>query len=198
MEKETHDLSLNAPPAIASEDARLVQQCLSGDENAWNELIDRYKRLIYSVPVKQGLSPQDAQDIFQAVCVDLFTNLDKLRKVESLRSWLITVATHKCYHVRRQHRGDVELDALEQDIIEEIAVAPNEMLQELEQEQMVRDAVKMLPARCAELVRLLFFEQPPLPYNELARRLGLATGSIGFIRGRCLNRLQKILSELGF
>jgi hypothetical protein len=47
------------------------------------------------------------------------------------------------------------------------------------------------------LVRLLFYEQPPLPYAEVARKLGLATGSIGFTRGRCLERLHKIL-ELGF
>jgi hypothetical protein len=45
---------------------------------------------------------------------------------------------------------------------------------------------------------MLFFEQPPRPYNEVAQALGLATGSIGFIRGRCLGRLQKILAELGF
>jgi hypothetical protein len=44
----------------------------------------------------------------------------------------------------------------------------------------------------------LFFEQPPLPYTEVARRLGLATGSIGFIRGRCLDRLRKLLVESGF
>ncbi len=198
MENKAQDLSLSTPATIANDDQLLVQQCLSGDENAWNRLIDRYKRLIYSIPVKQGLSPQDSQDVFQSVCVDLFTNLQKLRKIESLRSWLITVATHKCYHLHRQHKGDVELDAMEQEVAEEIAVAPAEMLQEVEQEQMVRDAIQLLPPRCAELVRMLFFEQPPLPYNELAKRLGLATGSIGFIRGRCLNRLQKILSELGF
>lgn len=198
MENEAQDLSLSTPPAIASDDQLLVQQCLGGDESAWNRLIDRYKRLIYSIPVKQGLSPQDAQDVFQSVCVDLFTNLGKLRKIESLRSWLITVATHKCYHLHRQDKGDVELDAMEQEVAEGIAVAPAEMLQEVEQEQMVRDAIQLLPERCSELVRMLFFEQPPLPYNELAKRLGLATGSIGFIRGRCLNRLQKILGELGF
>jgi RNA polymerase sigma factor (sigma-70 family) len=198
MENEAQDLSLSTPPAIANDDQLLVQQCLGGDENAWNRLIDRYKRLIYSIPVKQGLSPQDTQDVFQSVCVDLFTNLGKLRKIESLRSWLITVATHKCYHLHRQDKGDVELDAMEQEVAEGIAVAPAEMLQEVEQEQMVRDAIQLLPARCSELVRMLFFEQPPLPYNELAKRLGLATGSIGFIRGRCLNRLQKILGELGF
>jgi DNA-directed RNA polymerase specialized sigma24 family protein len=48
------------------------------------------------------------------------------------------------------------------------------------------------------LVQLLFFEQPPLPYAEVARRMGLATGSIGFIRGRCLEKLRKALVEYGF
>ena len=60
------------------------------------------------------------------------------------------------------------------------------------------NVVAKLPPRHRELVQLLFFEQPPLPYAEVARRLGLATGSIGFIRGRCLERLRKALVEFGF
>ena len=48
------------------------------------------------------------------------------------------------------------------------------------------------------MIRLLFYADPPLPYREVARRLGLATGSIGFIRGRCLRRLEKTLREMGF
>jgi DNA-directed RNA polymerase specialized sigma24 family protein len=91
----------------------------------------------------------------------------------------------------------VELDAMEQELAEEIAATPV-VLQEVEEEQAVRDAIQRLTPRCAQLVRLLFYEQPPVPYNEVAQKLGLATGSIGFIRGRCLNRLQKILAELGF
>jgi RNA polymerase sigma factor (sigma-70 family) len=198
MEDNAKEISIPAPSDSVAEDARLVQECLNGDEKAWNRLIDKYKRLIYSVPVKYGFSPDDAGDIFQNVCVDLFTNLSKLRKVESLRSWLITVATHKCFHFNKQQRNqDVELDAMEQEVAEDIAAAP-EMLQEVQEEQAVRDAITKLSPRCAELVKLLFFEQPPVPYNEVAQKLGLATGSIGFIRGRCLNRLQKILAELGF
>ena len=181
----------------AAEDEKLVQECLAGDERAWNTLIDKYKRLIYSVPVKYGFSPDDAGDIFQNVCIDLFTNLSKLRKIESLRSWLITVATHKCFHWKKQHKQDVELDAMEQEVAEEIAAAP-QVMQEIQEEQAVRDAIERLTPRCAQLVKLLFYEQPPVPYNEVAQKLGLATGSIGFIRGRCLNRLQKILAELGF
>lgn len=197
MDDNAKTISVPISRDVAAEDERLVQACLAGDENAWNRLIDKYKRLIYSVPVKYGMSPDDAADIFQNVCVDLFTNLAKLRKIESLRSWLITVATHKCFHHKRQQRQDVELDAMEQEMAEEIAPAP-EVMQEVQEEQAVRDALQRLTPRCAELVRLLFFEQPPVPYNQVAQKLGLATGSIGFIRGRCLNRLQKILAEMGF
>jgi RNA polymerase sigma factor (sigma-70 family) len=197
MDDNAKTITVPVSRDVAAEDERLVQACLAGDENAWNRLIDKYKRLIYSVPVKYGMSPDDAADIFQNVCVDLFTNLAKLRKIESLRSWLITVATHKCFHHKRQQRQDVELDAMEQEMAEEIAPAP-EVMQEVQEEQAVRDALQRLTPRCAELVRLLFFEQPPVPYNQVAQKLGLATGSIGFIRGRCLNRLQKILAEMGF
>ncbi len=198
MEDNAKEILIPAPSDSTAEDSRLVQECLNGDEKAWNRLIEKYKRLIYSVPVKYRMSPDDAADIFQNVCVDLFTNLSKLRKIESLRSWLITVATHKCFHHNRQQRSqDVELDAMEQEVAEDIAPAP-EMLQEVQEEQAVRDAIDKLTPRCAQLVKLLFFEQPPVPYNEVAQKLGLATGSIGFIRGRCLSRLQKIMAELGF
>jgi RNA polymerase sigma factor (sigma-70 family) len=72
------------------------------------------------------------------------------------------------------------------------------MVAELEREQLVRDAIAQLPPRCREMIELLFFESPPLPYADVAQRLGLARGSIGFIRGRCLERLKKILEAKGF
>ena len=198
MDDNAREIVLPTTRDTAAEDERLVQECLAGDERAWNTLIDKYKRLIYSVPVKYGFSPDDAGDIFQNVCIDLFTNLSKLRKIESLRSWLITVATHKCFHWKKQQKNDVELDAMEQEMAEDLAAAPVVVMQEVQEEQAVRDAIDRLTPRCAELVKLLFYEQPPVPYSEVAQKLGLATGSIGFIRGRCLNRLQKILGELGF
>jgi RNA polymerase sigma factor (sigma-70 family) len=198
MDDNAREIALPTTRETTAEDERLVQECLAGDERAWNTLIDKYKRLIYSVPVKYGFSPDDAGDIFQNVCIDLFTNLSKLRKIESLRSWLITVATHKCFHWKKQQKNDVELDAMEQEMAEELAAAPVVVMQEVQEEQAVRDAIERLTPRCAELVKLLFYEQPPVPYTEVAQKLGLATGSIGFIRGRCLTRLQKILGELGF
>jgi DNA-directed RNA polymerase specialized sigma24 family protein len=72
------------------------------------------------------------------------------------------------------------------------------MLAEVEKDQMVRDAIDQLPARCKQMIELLFFEHPPIAYAEIARRLQLARGSIGFIRGRCLKRLKKALEQKGF
>ena len=186
-------------PTTSWSDSRLVRECMAGNEQAWAALIEKYKNLIYSIPIKYGATREDAADILQAVCLELFSELSRLRKTGSLRSWLITITAHKCFHWKRkqQRRGEIELDELDGEESEEEA-APSELAEETEREQIVREAVARLPSRCQEMIRLLFYEHPPLPYNEVAQRLGLATGSIGFIRGRCLKRLEKTLREMGF
>ena len=73
------------------EDEWLVQGCLQGDPKAWEDLIDKYKRLIYSIPIKYGASSADAADVFQSVCIEVMNCLPQLKNVQSLRSWLITV-----------------------------------------------------------------------------------------------------------
>jgi RNA polymerase sigma factor (sigma-70 family) len=182
-----------------SEDEWLVQGCLQGDQQAWEELIDKYKRLIYSIPIKYGASSSDAADVFQAVCIEVLNSLPQLKNVQSLRSWLITVTIRQAYRWKRKQTNHVELDAMEPEVAAGLAwIPPVETLEQIEQEQIVRDVVAKLAPRHRELVQLLFFEQPPLPYAEIARRMGLATGSIGFIRGRCLDKLRTALVEFGF
>jgi RNA polymerase sigma factor (sigma-70 family) len=186
-------------PAQEWSNTRIVAACLAGDERAWSALLDRYKSLIYSIPLRYGAPPQDAADIFQAVCLDLFNELPRLRDAEALQAWLIRVTTNKCYHwKRRQLNRDSNLD---EDLVEHLSALdaiPPDVLAALEKEQMVREAIAHLPPRCRQMIELLFFEHPPMPYREVARRLDLATGSIGFIRGRCLKRLKKLLQEKGF
>jgi RNA polymerase sigma factor (sigma-70 family) len=184
--------------SATASDTRLVAECLAGNEQAWAALIEKYKRLIYSIPVKYRATPDDAADIFQAVCLELFSELPRLRNADCLRSWLITVATHKCLHWKRKQEPLVEGEP--DDLAADASNAPTALdtCEELEREQVLREAVGLLTARCQEMIRLLFYETPPLPYAEVAQRLGLATGSIGFIRGRCLKKLQQTLADLGF
>ncbi len=178
---------------------RLVAQCLAGDDRAWNALLDRYKNLIYAIPLRYGAPQQDAADIFQAVCLDLFNELPRLRDAEALQAWLIRVTAHKCYHWKQ--RAAAQNGHLTEKWLENVtAMDPiaADVIAEIEREQMVRESIAGLPERCRKMIELLFFESPPVPYEDLARRLNLAKGSIGFIRGRCLKRLKGILEEKGF
>lgn len=185
--------------ASHASDERLIKACLKGDADAWAALIDKYKNLIYSIPVKLGMY-QDAADIFQAVCVDLMSELQNLREHRALPKWLIQICYHRCLQQRRAANRHVELEPEQAETLADSSdqPLPVEMLVQLEQEQLLRDVVAAMPERCERMIRMLFFETPQRPYDEVARELGLATGSIGFIRGRCLAQLRKQLQQKGF
>jgi RNA polymerase sigma factor (sigma-70 family) len=181
-------------------DARLVRECIRGSDEAWAALLDKYKNLIFSIPVKQGVPRDAAADIFQRVCMLLLAELPHLKKAEALPMWLIRVTSRECHRWRRQEQsyGAGEDDDAEMARAEDDRPLPEEVLGQLGDEQALRDAVRALTPRCQELIGMLFFEDPPRPYLEAARSLGLAGGSIGFIRGRCLARLRRSLEKAGF
>ena len=185
-----------------SSDEQLIGRCLKGDQEAWSALIDKYKNLIYSIPIKLGMH-QDAGDIFQSVCVDLLSELPRLREHRALPKWLMQTCYHKCLRYQRAADRLVELapegtDSNAAPPANSADDFPEHMLVQLEQEQILRDAISELPEKCERMVRLLFFENPPRPYENIAEELGMATGSIGAIRGRCLAYLRKHLERKGF
>ena len=183
---------------VHSSDTRLVQDCLHGSEAAWSALIDKYKNLIFSIAVKYGFSSDDAAEIFQSVCVEMLSELPKLRNPKALPKWIMQVTAHRCFHQKRRAQRTENRD-MAGDLIERPAPErADAILKEAEEEQALRDALGALPPRCRELIRMLFFEDPARPYDAIASQLGLATGSIGFIRQRCLERLRKRLIETGF
>jgi RNA polymerase sigma factor (sigma-70 family) len=181
-------------------DTRLVRECRNGNEEAWAALLDKYKNLIFSIPIKRGLPRDEAADVFQRVCVLLLAELPHLREPKALPMWLIRVTSRECARWRRQEHPQSSRDTVP---VEAAALADekplaDELLARLKDEQILRDAVQTLPPRCRELIGMLFFEAPARPYQEIATRLGLAAGSIGFIRGRCLTRLRRELEKKGF
>ncbi|HEY9467361.1 MAG TPA: sigma-70 family RNA polymerase sigma factor [Vicinamibacterales bacterium] len=179
-------------------DRELVAACLSGDEQAWSELIDRYNRLIFSIPLKQGLSRDEAADIFQAVCLDLVAELPRLRDPQALPAWLIQTTLHKVSKWRRRNDRYVPDEGTHtENAPAPEADMPDALIREVQQSQALRDAVAGLSDRCQRMVQMLFFETPARPYKDVASALGVATGSIGFLRSRCLDRLRSTLEGVG-
>jgi RNA polymerase sigma factor (sigma-70 family) len=178
-------------------DSRLIQECLNGNEAAWSALIGKYKNLIFSIPVRYGFSEEDSADIFQAVCMDLLAELSSLREPNALAGWLIQVTRNKCFHRKQaqQRQKLQEVDDLDSYASPE---EPKDFALQVQQEQMLREALLALSPRCQRLVRMLFFEMPARPYQQVAKELDLASGSIGFIRKRCLDKLRQRLEQVGF
>src|SRR6202161_4245067 len=160
-------LSRTAAPQIPASDdtraawpdARLVSECLGGSEEAWRALIFKYKNLIFSIPVKYGFSTDDATDIFQAVCLGLLLELPKLRAVRALPKWIMQITAHKCFHRKQQQQRTEVLDPSAKEFDRSTPSRAQEILQETEDEHILRQAMAELPPRCRELVRMLFFDE---------------------------------------
>ena len=181
-------------------DRELLVGCLKGDSAAWEALIVRYQRLIYSIPIKMGFSPNDAADIFQSVCLKLLEKLGTLRNQERISSWLTVTTTRECWRfaaLRRRERTSGKYNSKD-DLVEQIDVASGEPLADeqqeiLERQQILREAISALPERCRELITLLFYTGNSLSYAEIARRMNMPLASMGPTRARCLARLKKLL-----
>ena len=186
------------------DDPSVIEACLDGDAAAWEELVRRYQRLVYTAALRKGFYGDDAADVFQSVCVQLFEHLRSLRDRTRLGSWLITTTNRECYRQSRLSRRDVPLsgpgsddaDGGVVDVIDDGTLA-DEALIRLEREHEVRRAVDRLPDRCRELVHLLFYESERPSYDEISRRLGMPVASIGPTRARCLEKLRAMLDETG-
>jgi RNA polymerase sigma factor (sigma-70 family) len=181
------------------EDRDLVAACLAGDAAAWETLVARYQRLVYSIPMKARLSADDAADIFQSVWLKLYEKLASLRNHEKLSSWLITTTTREVWRVSARQRRDsvpASADDEQSNSLEQIAAtapladAESEML---EQQQLVRETLDSLPDRCRNLLTMLFYEKDELSYAEIARRMGMPVPSVGPTRARCLEKMKKLL-----
>ena len=181
---------------ISRQDHLLVQDCLHGNQEAWSALIDKYKNLIFSIPIKRGFPRDDAADIFQTVCLALVSELPRLREPRALPAWLIQTTSHKCFQWQDKSWRSTKLQ--EEMLSGGSPKVPEELLAELQREQIVRDAVSELSAQCRRLVELLFYHVPPSSYDDLAVSLEIPKGSVGPTRIRCLEKLRRLLEKKGF
>jgi len=176
-------------------DEILVRECLLGSESAWTELVNKYRNLIFSIPIRSGFSSEDASEIFQSVCLMLLRDLRALREPQALPAWLMRLTARKCASFRKDRFAHSEIQP---DSALETRGLPEAVVEQLEREQMFREALAEGSPECARLIHLLFLHHPPLSYDEAAAELGLARGSIGATRMRCLEKLRRTLEKKGF
>lgn len=182
-------------------DEELIADCRAGDAAAWESLVRRYQRMIYAVPRRAGFDEEISSEVFQQVFTLLVENLDRIKQPAQIQAWLVTTARRETIRLLRQPKlRQMEAVAVGgEDVIDEVAnltdpmPLPDEVLLQLEMQNRVRIAVQSLDEKCRKLVEMLFYEETPPPYSEIARVLGISEGSIGPMRARCL---QKAINSL--
>jgi RNA polymerase sigma factor (sigma-70 family) len=171
----------------------LVTRARSGDKQAWDEIVERYAPLIWSICRQYRLDDADSEDVGQVVWLHLMDQLVSLREPAALPGWLATTTRRECLRTRRSAaRLPLPTGAYidEGNRADPKAVIAEEELLLAERHAALRQALSDLPPGCRKLVALLVAD-PPLSYTEISARLGIPVGSIGPSRSRCLAKLRR-------
>ena len=182
-------------------DETLVLACRRGDPNAWVALVERYQRLIYSIARRASLDEDQSADVFQRVFATLVEHLDRVENPALIGAWLATTARHEAWRFSRRERAarmsSSDSQSQASDLIDD-GSSLDEVLVRMEEQHKVRTAMAALDERCRTLLTLLFYRPDPPSYAEIAAALGASEGSIGPTRARCLQKLHRLLDEMGF
>jgi RNA polymerase sigma factor (sigma-70 family) len=167
-------------------DADLVARCRAGDQQAWNELVNRFSRYVYAITSRvYRMSDQDAEDVFQEVFARTFERLDDLRDDAAVRPWIATLTRRLC--VDRFRSGGRE--QLVEEPLEEAGA--DDGLAELDEAMAVHDAMRTLPEHCAEILDRFFTRDES--YRTIGEALEIAPGTIASRISRCLSKLKRQL-----
>ncbi len=186
--------------SLGRDDADLIKACQKGDETAWNDLVERYQRLVFAIPRRSGLSESQAADILQEVFLTLFQKLDEIEQPDRIRSWLVTTAKFKTWGLVRGEKGFYSPDTEEEleyelaSLTDDSPLAEDNLIQ-LEEQHKIRTALKKLEERCQQILSMIYLTAPAASYAEVAEAIGVGATSISPLRSRCLKKLEKILTK---
>jgi RNA polymerase sigma factor (sigma-70 family) len=169
----------------------LVDRAAGGDQGAWDEIVERYAPLVWTICCRYRLSRHDIEDVGQTVWLLLVEQLGRLREPAALPGWLATTTSRECLRVvtaaRKSQRLRSGLDDAEQFVDDKVI---DEELLLTERNAGLRAAFAELPPRCQRLLSMLM-RDPPCSYAEIHGALGIPVGSIGPQRARCLERMRR-------
>jgi RNA polymerase sigma factor (sigma-70 family) len=185
--------------AVADLDRDLIRRCQQGNEGAWQQLLNKYERLVYSIPLRYGLSREEAADIAQNTFTILIESLDTLSEDSRLGAWLATVARRQSWRLLERNRREVASEGLDgADLVERavfLGKSNADSVEHWELTEFLDTGLSQIGEPCRRLLLALYFEPESSSYAEVAASLGMPIGSIGPTRARCLKRLRRVLVE---
>jgi RNA polymerase sigma factor (sigma-70 family) len=167
----------------AQYDYKLVEAAKKGDQNAYAELLGRYRDAIYFLLLKMVNSPIDAEDLTIEAFGKAFKNIDQYAPNFAFSTWLFKIATNNCIDfIRKRRTNHVSLDQSEEDqewvsnTMQSTGPDPEENMIKDQKVKLMRDVVNKLKPRYRKLVELRYFNE--FSYEEIAKELNLPIGTV--------------------
>jgi RNA polymerase sigma factor (sigma-70 family) len=180
-------------------DGELVAACLEGRAWAWEALIERYKRLVYAIPMQANLSQEDAADIFQTVFAALLRHIDRLRDAQGLAKWLITTTQRETWNLVRKRRREPTDEFALANLSTRTSVLDNPEIRvsaAIDRELLLQ-ALRQIDERSRKLLWMLYLDPAEPSYEQIGELMDMPLGSIGPTRARSLKKVAKILKKMG-
>ena len=187
-----HDAKAAARAERHAKLAALLEAAKGGDRASLDEIVRELTPLLWHVARSEGLDEEAGADVVQGTWLHLLGSLDNIHTPVALTSWLITVTKREAWRVNGARRTE----RIDEDVLAKLpdpADRPDEWVVADERRRQLWRAVAQLSDRCQRLMRVVAFTHRP-SYQEVSVALGIARGSIGPTRGRCLARLRALLA----
>jgi RNA polymerase sigma-70 factor (ECF subfamily) len=185
----------------ATNDEQIVERALSGDPNAFGEIVRRWERRIFALAYGMLGREEDARDATQETFLAAFRNLRGFRGDAKVSSWLHRIAVNQC--ITRQRRAKVRSEtALEDEAEKNAAVfalpidsSPARSAEAIERSTAVRKAVCSLPPELRQVVVMKEFEE--LTFQQIADALEIPLSTVKSRLYTALRQLQMRLQKFG-
>ena len=159
-------------------------------------MLDKYERIVFSIPRRYGLSTEDAADVTQLTFTILVESIDELPEDSKLGGWLTTVARRHTWRVlERTRRQGIDKYTVLDERTSLPAGSDTETVENWILTEWLEQGLSRLSGRCRNLLMALYLDPEQPSYAEVAARLGMAVGSVGPTRIRCLERLRRVVDE---
>lgn len=182
-------------------DFELIRRACEGDNSAYNEVVQAYRKRILGTIARLIGRPEDVEDVGQEVFLRLFFSLDQLRTPEVFEPWLYRLTVNAAYDYLRKHRRRTETrmsDLSEQQVVLADAAAGSKRQDEDQRRKRVRELVNSLLAGISEQDRMLLTlkEIEGLSLKELEKIYGVNENALKVRLFRARQRVLKVYEGL--